>query len=240
VAATVLIADDDPDILELVARLLQRAGHDVVRARDGQEALQALWERRPDLVILDIGMPKLGGWQVLERIREVSRVPVLMLTAEGEELDRVRGLTSGADDFVTKPFDMDELAARVRSLLRRSEPENVTGPVIPVGHHLVDLAARTVKRAPGAPVEAPESVRLTRTEWAVLEILLRHPGRLVSGKQLLAHVWGTEHEPEGSYLRFYLARLRQKLEPEPSSPRQLLTEPGMGYRFQPKESAGDP
>jgi two-component system, OmpR family, KDP operon response regulator KdpE len=128
---------------------------------------------------------------------------------------------------------MDELAARVRSLLRRAEPENATGPVVAVGNHLVDLAARTVKRAPEAPSDVPESVRLTRTEWAVLEVLLRHPGRLVSGKQLLAHVWGTEHEPESSYLRFYLARLRQKLEPEPSSPRQLLTEPGMGYRFQP-------
>jgi two-component system KDP operon response regulator KdpE len=230
-----LVVDDEAQLLLAVRINLSARGYDVTVAPDGTAGLAAAARRPPDLVVLDLGLPDMDGVRVIDGLRGWTTVPILVLSGRTESWDKVEALDAGADDFVTKPFDMDELAARVRSLLRRSEPENATGPVIPVGHHLVDLAARTVKRAPGAPAQAPESVRLTRTEWAVLETLLRHPGRLVSSKQLLAHVWGTEHEPEGSYLRFYLARLRQKLEPEPSSPRQLLTEPGMGYRFQPKE-----
>ena len=231
-----LVVDDEAQLLLAVRINLSARGYDVTVAGDGTAGLAAAARRPPDLVVLDLGLPDMDGVRVIDGLRGWTSVPILVLSGRTESWDKVEALDAGADDFVTKPFDMDELAARVRSLLRRSEPENPAGPVILVGDHLVDLAARTVKRAPGAPPDVPESVRLTRTEWAVLEILLRHPGRLVSGKQLLAHVWGTEHEPEGSYLRFYLARLRQKLEPEPSSPRQLLTEPGMGYRFQPLET----
>lgn len=228
-----LVVDDEAQLLLAVRINLSARGYDVTVAPDGTAGLAAAARRPPDLVVLDLGLPDMDGVQVINGLRGWTTVPILVLSGRTESWDKVEALDAGADDFVTKPFDMDELAARVRSLLRRAEPENATGPVIAVGNHLVDLAARTVKRAPEAPADVPETVRLTRTEWAVLEVLLRHPGRLVSGKQLLAHVWGTEHEPEGSYLRFYLARLRQKLEPEPSSPRQLLTEPGMGYRFQP-------
>ncbi|MEY9893804.1 two-component system KDP operon response regulator KdpE [Catenulispora sp. MAP12-49] len=231
-----LVVDDEAQLLLAVRINLSARGYDVAVAADGTAGLAAAARRPPDLVVLDLGLPDMDGVRVINGLRGWTTVPILVLSGRTESWDKVEALDAGADDFVTKPFDMDELAARVRSLLRRSEPENTTGPVIQVGHHLVDLAARTVKRAPGAPEDVPEAVRLTRTEWAVLEVLLRHSGRLVSSKQLLAHVWGTEHEPEGSYLRFYLARLRQKLEPEPSSPRQLLTEPGMGYRFQPLET----
>ncbi|MBS2536182.1 response regulator transcription factor [Catenulispora sp. NF23] len=233
---SLLIVDDEAQLLLALRINLSARGYDVTVAADGAEALAAASRRLPDLVVLDLGLPDVDGVQIINGLRAWSTVPILVLSGRTEPWDKVEALDAGADDFVTKPFSTDELAARVRSLIRRSEPENATGPQIAVGNYVVDLAARTVKRAPGAPQDVPEAVRLTRTEWAVLEILLRHPGRLVSSKQLLAHVWGTEHEPEGSYLRFYLARLRQKLEPEPSNPRQLLTEPGMGYRFQPRQA----
>ncbi|WP_194917704.1 response regulator [Catenulispora rubra] len=233
-----LVVDDEAQLLLAVRINLQARGYDVTVAADGAAGLAAAARRTPDLVVLDLGLPDMDGVRVIDGLRGWTTVPILVLSGRTDSWDKVEALDAGADDFVTKPFDMEELAARVRSLIRRSEPENTTGPVIAVGNHLVDLAARTVKRTAEASADVPETVRLTRTEWAVLEILLRHPGRLVSSKQLLAHVWGTEHEPEGSYLRFYLARLRQKLEPEPSNPRQLLTEPGMGYRFQPLETAG--
>ncbi|MBS2552485.1 response regulator transcription factor [Catenulispora sp. NL8] len=233
---SLLIVDDEAQLLLALRINLSARGYDVTVAADGAEALAAASRRLPDLVVLDLGLPDVDGVQIINGLRAWSTVPILVLSGRTEPWDKVEALDAGADDFVTKPFSTDELAARVRSLIRRSEPENATGPQIAVGNYVVDLAARTVKRAPGAPQDVSEAVRLTRTEWAVLEILLRHPGRLVSSKQLLAHVWGTEHEPEGSYLRFYLARLRQKLEPEPSNPRQLLTEPGMGYRFQPRQA----
>jgi two-component system KDP operon response regulator KdpE len=231
-----LIVDDEAQLLLALRINLSARGYDVSVAADGAAGLAAAAAHTPDLVVLDLGLPDIDGVQVINGLRAWSTVPILVLSGRTEPWDKVEALDAGADDFVTKPFSTDELAARVRSLLRRSEPDHTAGPVIPVGNHLVDLAARTIKRAPEAPPEAPETVRLTRTEWAVLETLLRHPGRLVSSKQLLANVWGTEHEPESSYLRFYLARLRQKLEPEPAKPRQLLTEPGMGYRFQPLEA----
>ncbi|GAA1965732.1 response regulator [Catenulispora subtropica] len=229
----ILVVDDESQLLLALRINLTSRGYDVAVAADAAAGLSSAARRPPDLVVLDLGLPDLDGVQVIAGLRGWSTVPILVLSGRTEPWDKVEALDAGADDFVTKPFSMDELAARIRALLRRSEPEDPAGPVVPVGHHLVDLAAHTVRRAPGAPEDAPETVRLTRTEWAVLETLLRHPGRLVSSKQLLAQVWGTEHEPESSYLRFYLSRLRQKLEPEPSRPRQLLTEPGMGYRFQP-------
>jgi len=228
----VLVIDDESQLLLALRINLSARGYDVAVAADGAAGLAAAARRPPDLVVLDLGLPDLDGVQVITGLRGWSAVPILVLSGRTESSDKVHALDAGADDFVTKPFSMDELAARIRALIRRAEPD-AAGPVVAIGHHLVDLAAHTVRRAPSAPEDAPETVRLTRTEWAVLETLLRNPGRLVSSKQLLAQVWGTEHQPEGSYLRFYLSRLRQKLEPEPSRPRQLLTEPGMGYRFQP-------
>jgi two-component system KDP operon response regulator KdpE len=229
----VLVVDDESQLLLALRINLTSRGYDVAVAVDGAAGLSSAARRPPDLVVLDLGLPDLDGVQVITGLRGWSTVPILVLSGRTEAWDKVEALDAGADDFVTKPFSMDELAARIRALLRRSEPGDPAAPVVPVGYYLVDLAAHTVRRAPDAPPETPETVRLTRTEWAVLETLLRHPGRLVSSKQLLAQVWGPEHEPESSYLRFYLSRLRQKLEPEPSRPRQLLTEPGMGYRFQP-------
>jgi two-component system KDP operon response regulator KdpE len=228
-----LVIDDESQLLLALRINLSARGYDVAVAADAAAGLAAAARRPPDLVVLDLGLPDRDGVEVITGLRGWSSVPILVLSGRTEAWDKVEALDAGADDFVTKPFSMDELAARVRALLRRSEPEDAAGPVVAVGYHLVDLAAHTVRRAPEAPADVPETVRLTRTEWAVLETLLRHPGRLVSSKQLLAQVWGTENEPEGSYLRFYMSRLRQKLEPEPSRPRQLLTEPGMGYRFQP-------
>jgi two-component system KDP operon response regulator KdpE len=229
----ILIIDDESQLLLALRINLTSRGYDVAVAADAAAGLAAASRRPPDLVILDLGLPDLDGTQVISGLRGWSTVPILVLSGRTEPWDKVEALDAGADDFVSKPFSMDELAARVRALLRRSEQEDPAGPVVPVGRYLVDLATHTIRRTQDAPPETPETVRLTRTEWAILEILLRHPGSLVTSKQILAQVWGTEHEPEGSYLRFYLSRLRQKLEPEPSRPRQLLTEPGMGYRFQP-------
>ena len=171
-----LVVDDEAQLLLAVRINLSARGYDVTVAPDGTAGLAAAARRPPDLVVLDLGLPDMDGVQVINGLRGWTTVPILVLSGRTESWDKVEALDAGADDFVTKPFDMDELAARVRSLLRRAEPENATGPVVAVGNHLVDLAARTVKRAPEAPPEAPESVRLTRTEWAVLETLLRHPG----------------------------------------------------------------
>ena len=175
----------------------------------------------------------MDGAEVIAGLRGWTKVPILVLSGRADAADKVDALDAGADDYVTKPFSMDELMARLRALLRRAEAENVAEPQVMIGHYDVDLAAKTVTRMTGAPAEVPEAVHLTKTEWAVLEVLVRNPGRLVSGKQLLQQVWGPSYQSETNYLRFYLAKLRQKLEPEPSHPRQLLTEPGMGYRFQP-------
>jgi two-component system KDP operon response regulator KdpE len=185
-------------------------------------------------VILDLGLPDMDGTNVIAGLRGWTKVPILVLSGRVDAADKVEALDAGADDYVTKPFSMEELMARLRVLQRRAEAEASTDePTALIGHFSIDLAAKTVVRRPDAPSTAPETVHLTKTEWAVLEVLVRHPGRLVSGKLLLQQVWGPAYESETNYLRFYLAKLRQKLEPEPSHPRQLLTEPGMGYRFQP-------
>jgi two-component system KDP operon response regulator KdpE len=175
----------------------------------------------------------MDGTAVISALRAWTKIPIVVLSGRTDASDKVAALDVGADDYVTKPFNMDELLARIRALLRRAEADPIPLPVVAVGHYTVDLAAKTVHRAPEAPADLPEQIHLTKTEWAVLEILLRNPGRLVSGRQILLDVWGPAYEHQTNYLRFYLGRLRQKLEPEPSRPRQLITEPGMGYRFQP-------
>ena len=230
----VLVVDDEPQLLRALKINLSARRYEVVVAADGASALEAAARHIPDLVILDLGLPDMDGTDVIAGLRGWSKVPILVLSGRVDAADKVEALDAGADDYVTKPFSMEEVMARLRVLQRRAEAESgADEPVVLIGHFSVDLAAKTVVKRPDAPASAPETVHLTKTEWAVLEVLVRNPGRLVSGKLLLQQVWGPAYESETNYLRFYLAKLRQKLEPEPSHPRQLLTEPGMGYRFQP-------
>ena len=230
----VLVVDDEPQLLRALRINLSARRYEVIVAADGASALEVAARHIPDLVILDLGLPDMDGTDVIAGLRGWSKVPILVLSGRVDAADKVEALDAGADDYVTKPFSMEEVMARLRVLQRRAEAESgADEPVVLIGHFSVDLAAKTVVKRPDAPAAAPETVHLTKTEWAVLEVLVRNPGRLVSGKLLLQQVWGPAYESETNYLRFYLAKLRQKLEPEPSRPRQLLTEPGMGYRFQP-------
>ena len=221
----VLVVDDEPQIVRALAINLRARGYDVATAGDGTEALELVAARAPDVVILDLGLPDIDGVDVIAGIRARSSVPIVVLSGRSDSIDKVDALDAGADDYVTKPFDMDELMARLRSVLRR----NVNGtaePVVEFGDVVVDLAATRVT------VRGNE-VRLTPTEWHLLEALVRHPGRLISHRQLLQEVWGPGYESAQGNLRLYVAHLRGKLEPEPSRPRYFRTEPGMGYRFQP-------
>ena len=221
----VLVIDDDPHLLRALRITLRAAGHDVDTAPDGRTALQLAAAVPPDVVVLDLGLPDLDGTEVLAALRPSYAGPVLVLSARADSQDKVRALDAGADDYVTKPFDMGELLARLRAALRRS-PGEPADAVVTTGHFTVDLAARQVT-VDGTPV------RLTPTEWGLLEALVRHPGRLIAQRQLLQSVWGPAYVKETHYLRVYLAQLRRKLEPDPAHPRYLRTEPGMGYRFTP-------
>jgi two-component system, OmpR family, KDP operon response regulator KdpE len=221
----VLVIDDDPHLSRALRITLRAVGHDVDTAPDGRTALQQAAAVPPDVVVLDLGLPDLDGTEVLAGLRPGYAGPVLVLSARADSQDKVRALDAGADDYVTKPFDMSELLARLRAVLRRASGEPAD-PVVTTPHFTVDLAARQVT-VEGAPV------RLTPTEWGLLEALVRHPGRLIGQRQLLQSVWGPGYEKETHYLRVYLAQLRRKLEPDPAHPRYLHTEPGMGYRFTP-------
>jgi two-component system KDP operon response regulator KdpE len=221
----VLVVDDDPAIQRTLAIGLRARGYEVLPARDGRTAVEACAEDEPDVVLLDLGLPDLSGVDVLRRIRGSSQVPVIVLSARHGSDDKVEALDVGADDYVTKPFGMDELLARVRSAVRRSGAEEPLAPVV-TDAFTVDLAATRVLRH-------GKEVRLTPTEWRLLEALVTRSGRLVSQRQLLSDGWGPAYVTETNYLRVYVAGLRRKLEPDPSRPRHLLTEPGMGYRFVP-------
>jgi two-component system KDP operon response regulator KdpE len=225
-AGRILVVDDDRQLLRALRINLTARRYEVALAPDGTSALASAARQPPDLVIVDLGLPDMDGVEVVEGIRGWSRAPIIVLSARHQEQAKVRALDAGADDYVTKPFGMDELLARVRAALRRAVPE-ADEPVVATGAFTVDLAARRVSRAGGG------EVRLTPTEWHLLEVLVRNAGRLVSQRQLLQEVWGPRYESETNYLRVYVAQLRAKLEPDPSRPRYLLTEPGMGYRFQP-------
>jgi two-component system KDP operon response regulator KdpE len=230
----VLVVDDEPQLMRALRINLSARRYEVLVAGDGAAALELAARHVPDLVILDLGLPDMEGTDVIAGLRGWTKVPILVLSGRVDAADKVDALDAGADDYMVKPFSMDELMARLRALQRRAESElNAAEPVVLVGHFSVDLAAKTISRRSDAPADAPDAVHLTKTEWAVLEVLVRNPGRLVSARKLLHDVWGPTYETETNYLRFYLRRLRQKLEPEPSHPRQFLTEPGMGYRFQP-------
>lgn len=221
----ILIADDDPQMLRALRITLTARGYDVVTASDGKTALDAAIVSHPDFVVIDLGMPGLTGIEVIEAIRGWSHVPILVVSGRSESWDKVEALDAGADDYVTKPFSADELLARIRALSRRSVSAPET-PVVTFGDVTVDLAARSITRAGAA-------VRLTPTEWLLLEVLLRNPGKLVTRETLLTEVWGPQFTTDTGYLRLYLSQLRKKLEPEPAKPRYLVTDAGLGYRFVP-------
>jgi two-component system KDP operon response regulator KdpE len=219
----ILVADDDPQILRALRITLSARGYEVLTAHDGTAALSTAIAEHPDVVVLDLGMPGLTGIEVIQALRGWNTIPILVVSGRSESWDKVEALDAGADDYVTKPFAADELLARLRALTRRT-PAAMDEPTITFGDVTVDLAAHRVTRAGAA-------VRLTPTEWRLLEVLLRNSGRLVTRETLLTEVWGPQYTTDTGYLRLYLAQLRKKLEPEPSSPRYLLTEAGMGYRF---------
>lgn len=225
----ILIADDDPQLLRALRVTLSASGYEIITATNGRDALRAAAEHHPDLYMIDLGMPRLDGMQVITELRTWTSAPILVVSGRTGAADKVEALDFGADDYVTKPFFIDELLARIRALTRRvATPE--TEPVIGFGDVTVDLSSKNVvKSLPGGQVP----VRLTPTEWRVLEVLVRNPGRLVTRRELLRDIWGPVHVTETSYLRLYIAQLRKKLEPDPSRPIFILTEAGMGYRFQP-------
>lgn len=222
---SVLIVDDEAQIRRALATNLRARDFDVEEASSGEEALRMTAERHPDLIILDIGLPGIDGIEVVHGIRGWSDVPIIMLSVRQDEYDKVQALDAGADDYLTKPFGMNELLARVRAALRRAEVPR-DEPVIETESFTIDLTAKRVMRQ-------GEEVRLTPTEWGIVELLVRNPGRLVSQRTLLQAVWGPAYEREGHYLRVYMSGIRRKLEVDPAHPRHFRTEPAMGYRFEP-------
>jgi two-component system, OmpR family, KDP operon response regulator KdpE len=236
----VLVVDDEPQIVRALRINLRARQYEVDVAASGGEALNRAAKHPPDLVILDLGLPDTDGVEVIGGLRGWTDVPIIVLSGRADSADKVEALDAGADDYVTKPFGMDELLARMRAAMRRglAEPEE---PQVRLGDLVIDLAAKRVMRpdtAPGQP-DQPTDIRLTPTEWHLLEVLLRHPGKLLSQRQLLHQVWGPGYADATGNLRLYMAQLRRKLEPDPARPRWLLTEPGMGYRFQPDAGAAD-
>jgi two-component system KDP operon response regulator KdpE len=217
----ILVVEDDPTLRRTLTIGLRAEGHEAMPAGDGRTALDAVRDDEPDVVVLDLGLPDMSGVEVLESLRLWSRVPVIVLSARSDSSDKVGALDAGADDYVTKPFGLAELHARIRAAGRRA---GVTAPVVTAGSLQIDLADRVLTRG-------GTGVRLTPTEWSILEVLLREPGRLVRQRQLLHEVWGPDYERETNYLRTFVATLRKKLEDDPGKPRHLLTEPGVGYRF---------
>jgi two-component system KDP operon response regulator KdpE len=220
----VLVVDDEAPILRALRINLAARKYQVSTASDGASGLATMARDRPDVLILDLGLPDMDGIEVIRGVRGWTTTPIIVLSAWGQESQKVAALDAGADDYVTKPFGMDELLARLRAAVRRASPAP-DEPVVVTPDFTVDLAAKRVTRDGG-------DIRLTPTEWQLLEVLVRHRDRLVTQRQLLAEVWGPQYQTEANYLRVYAAQLRRKLEPDPSRPRYLLTEPGMGYRFQ--------
>ena len=227
----VLVVDDEPQILRGLRTNLRARGYEVDTAPDGEQALDLAAKRRPDVVILDLGLPGIDGVEVIRGLRAWGSMPIVVLSVRDQERDKVRALDAGADDYVTKPFGMDELLARLRAAIRRSTPAD-EAVVVTTSAFTVDLGAKRVTTVEG-------DVRLTPTEWQLVELLVRHPGKLLSQRQLLQEVWGPRYEDETNYLRVYMAQIRRKLEPDPARPRFFITEPGMGYRFEP-ETQPDP
>jgi two-component system KDP operon response regulator KdpE len=221
----ILVVDDDPHLLKVLKIALEANGYTVTTAADGQSALRAATQHPLELIILDLGLPDIDGTTVIKQLRSWNHVPLLVLSARHTSDDKVEALDAGADDYITKPFGPDELLARLRALLRRTS-EHKPEPVITTDSFTVDLAKHRVTRD-------GNDVRLTPTEWNVLELLVRNPEKLITHRQLLTEVWGPAYAKDSNYLRVYMAQLRRKLEPDTGNPRHLLTEAGIGYRFQP-------
>jgi two-component system KDP operon response regulator KdpE len=227
----VLAVDDEPQILRALRTSLSARGHEVVTAPNGETALDLLSNSDVDLVVLDLGLPGIDGVEVIRRLRSWSSVPVIVLSVRDAQADKVAALDAGADDYVTKPFAIGELLARIRAVLRRLTGTEERPPLVRAGDLEVDLARRLVTRA-GQPIH------LTPTEFGLLEQFVTHPGKLLTHRWLLQKVWGTGHGEESNYLRVYVANLRKKLEPDPASPSLILTEPGVGYRWMLGQGSG--
>jgi two-component system, OmpR family, KDP operon response regulator KdpE len=220
----ILAVDDEPQILRALRTSLTARGHDVVTAPNGETALDVLASSEMELVVLDLGLPGIDGVEVIRRLRSWTSVPVIVLSVRDAQADKVAALDAGADDYVTKPFAMDELLARVRAVLRRTTPAEATPPALRFGELDVDLPARLVRRA-------GREVHLTPTEFSLLEAMVTNPGKLLTHRWLLQRVWGPGYQEESQYLRVFVAGLRKKLERDPSSPVLIVTEPGVGYRW---------
>ncbi|MEX0875155.1 MAG: response regulator [Actinomycetota bacterium] len=221
----VLVVDDEAQISRALAVNLKARGYEVDVAGSGEKALDIAARVHPDAVILDLGLPGMDGTDVVRGLRGWSSVPIIVLSVRDSERDKVAALDAGADDYVTKPFGMDELLARLRAAVRRATPASEEA-IVATDHFEVDLAAKKIQKA-------GEDLRLTPTEWHLVEVLVRNRGKLVSQRQLLQEVWGPKYEEETNYLRVFMAQIRRKLEPDPARPRYFITEPGMGYRFIP-------
>jgi two-component system KDP operon response regulator KdpE len=220
----VLVVDDEPQILRALVTNLKARGYAVDAAATGEIALQLAARHRPDLVVLDLGLPDISGLEVIEGLRGWTDVPIVILSARENERDKIAALDAGADDYVTKPFGMGELLARLRAALRRVVPA-AEEPVVTTPDFTVDFVAKRIERD-------GSDVKLTPIEWHMVEVLVRNAGKLVAQRQLLQEVWGPEYGTETNYLRVHMAHIRRKLEPDPARPRYFITEPGMGYRFE--------
>ena len=225
----VLVVDDEPQIRKALKVNLSARDYEVDLAATGEEALVLAADRHPDVVLLDLGLPGIDGLEVIEGLRGWTSVPIIVLSVRGEESDKVAALDAGADDYVSKPFGMGELLARLRAALRRHQPSDEVATVVTAAFEVDLSAGRVTSTLEGRR----EEVRLTPTEWSIVERLVRSPGRLVTQRQLLHEVWGPQYDHETNYLRVHLANIRRKLEPQPGAPRYFVTEPGMGYRFEP-------
>lgn len=223
----ILIADDDPQILRALRITLTAKGYEIFTAADGAQAITAAIDHHPDIFLIDLGMPELDGIEVIHGIRGWSQAPILVVSGRAGAADKVEALDAGADDYITKPFAVEELLARIRALTRRVPQEDAT-PVVHLGSVTIDLAARSVTRDTS---DGQKQIRLTPTEWQVIDILIRNAGKLVTRQTILTTIWGTEHAEDTGYLRLYVSQLRRKLEEDPANPAHLLTEPGMGYRL---------
>jgi two-component system KDP operon response regulator KdpE len=230
---TVLVVDDEPQILRALRVNLTARSYTVITAATGRQALDTASRDQPDLILLDLGLPDMDGIDVVRALRDWTAVPIVILSGRTQSLAKVQALDAGADDYVTKPFHVDELVARVRAVGRRAAvTDDLEPPIVHVGECAVEVSAHRVTRTAAEPGQTGE-IRLTKTEWQLLTVLVRNPGRLIAQRELIRASRGPEYDDAAHYLRQYMAQLRRKLEPDPARPRHLLTEPGMGYRFQP-------